>query len=156
MFSLHPQKDCCCPRLTVRGAKPRGLLWVWLWGQGWAHACMCSCMWGSEGNLTCHSFCSFVSRHSLSKKPWLSWNSLCQSGWPQTLRSPSGSASASWVLRLKVCTTMLGLDVILYVCLCACLCVHVYTTWHVCRGQFAGVGSLPSCEMQELKSGHQV
>lgn len=97
------------------------------YGVEWAHSCIPSCMWRSEVNLTCHS-----------EYLWLSWNSLCQSGWPRTPRSPFGSGSTSWVLRLKV--AMLGLEVILYVCLCACLCVGVHMARHVCGGQLAGVG----------------
>jgi hypothetical protein len=39
-------------------------------------------------------------------QPWLSWNSLCRPSWLQTYIDPP--ASASWVLGLELCTTMLG------------------------------------------------
>jgi hypothetical protein len=38
--------------------------------------------------------------------PWLSWNSLCRPGWPQTYRVLP--ASASWVLEFKVCLATLS------------------------------------------------
>jgi hypothetical protein len=53
--------------------------------------------------LFIYLFIFVLLRQGLSTEPWLSWNSLCSPGWPQSHRDPS--ASAFQMLGLKACAT---------------------------------------------------
>ena len=54
--------------------------------------------------FSCFCFFFLFSRHGFSVLPWLSWNSLCRPGWPQTQRSAClWSACITW-LTCSFCT----------------------------------------------------
>ena len=99
--------------------------------------CIPQCAWGCGcQRITCKSmlpplslslFLGGVLRLGFSIKPWLSWNSLCRSGWPQTQKS---TASTSRVLGLKACATTPGLRILI---LKHFLCLYSSCPFHCCN-----------------------
>lgn len=102
--SLIKMRDQCMlfPLTTSQRGKPGG------GRQGlhllYAYTSVCLC-------LPCLLLLVVVLRQGLSIYSCLSWNSLCNQGWHQTHRY--SSASAPWLLELKVYTTTTGSALVL-------------------------------------------